>query len=52
MWGAENYLRFAASHRELNPAEFITALLDYKGIDLDRSENRDDRTLVVATLRP
>jgi serine phosphatase RsbU (regulator of sigma subunit)/anti-sigma regulatory factor (Ser/Thr protein kinase) len=52
MWGAENYLRFAASHRALNPAEFISALLDYKGIDLDRTGCSDDRTLVVATLRP
>ena len=52
MWGSANYLRFAASHRELNPTEFITALLDHTGIDLERPGNRDDRTLVVATLRP
>ena len=52
MWGSANYLRFAASHRELNPTEFITALLDHTGIDLERTVTRDDRTLVVATLRP
>jgi sigma-B regulation protein RsbU (phosphoserine phosphatase) len=52
MWGSANYLRFAASHRELNPTEFITALLDHTGLDLERTGNRDDRTLVVATLRP
>ncbi len=52
MWGSGNYLRFAASHRELNPTEFITALLDHTGLDLERTGNRDDRTLVVATLRP
>jgi len=51
MWGSTNYLRFAATHRELNPSEFITALLDHTGIDLDRTGIRDDRTLVVATLR-
>ncbi|MCS6244771.1 MAG: SpoIIE family protein phosphatase [Opitutus sp.] len=52
MWGSANYLRFAASIRELNPTEFITALLDHTGIDLERTVTRDDRTLVVATLRP
>ena len=50
-WGADNYLRFAASHRQLNPSEFIDALLDHTGLDLALTPVSDDRTLLVATLR-
>ena len=51
MWGSARYLRFAASHRKLPPSDFIAALLDHTGLDLDLSAIIDDRTLVVATLR-
>jgi serine phosphatase RsbU (regulator of sigma subunit)/anti-sigma regulatory factor (Ser/Thr protein kinase) len=52
LWGSASYLRFAASHRQLIPSEFIEALLDHTGLDLPLSPVTDDRTLVVASLRP
>jgi hypothetical protein len=36
----------------LIPSEFIEALLDHTGLDLPLSPVTDDRTLVVASLRP
>ncbi len=50
MLGPEIYLKFAVSRFELNPPEFIAALLDPIALKLDPATIADDRTVLVASL--
>lgn len=50
--GADRYLRFASAFLHLRPADFTTALLDPLAQRLDPATITDDRTLLVASLRP
>jgi len=50
--GAALYLKFASAFLHLRPADFTTALLDPLALSLNPETITDDRTLLVASLRP
>lgn len=50
--GSAHYLRFALARLHLSPPDFVSALLDPSALHLDPAGIADDRTLLVACLRP
>ena len=50
--GADRYLRFASAFLHLSPADFTAVLLDPLALRLDPATITDDRTVLVASLRP
>ena len=50
--GADHYLRFASAFLTLSPADFTAMLLDPLALQLDPATITDDRTVLVASLRP
>lgn len=50
--GADHYLRFASAFLHLGPADFTAVLLDPLALHLDPATIADDRTVLVASLRP
>lgn len=50
--GSDRYLLFASALLHLTPPDFVSALLDPLALHLNPDDIADDRTLLVATLRP